>query len=230
MIKTTCKKCVYKIVENEIQTGCELGRLEIFQKRGEANISPEGFFDINSLCNTCREERVDNIKEDISIPFYIFVNCTDTDKVPVDLINQINDCKYKKKAVHFLFSKGKFTDLYNKIEETAEFPFKLTKLISEEYLNTTIGHEVNKLPSNSFSCFIDGFCEYGSQPEEINSRVNDRLVNCVLFIDEQMVCISSKILQRLYSGHTQEMSLDYYISEIFNWAKIDDKEHLIWIK
>lgn len=64
-VKTSCKECVFAQSLNGIQTGCELGRLSIFESRGEIISDNEPFATINRFCNTCRNQEWANQYQNI---------------------------------------------------------------------------------------------------------------------------------------------------------------------
>ncbi len=55
-ITTLCKDCVFATWTGDVQSGCELGRLERFNARNEACTHDGKVATINRLCNTCRNK------------------------------------------------------------------------------------------------------------------------------------------------------------------------------
>jgi hypothetical protein len=48
-MKTLCEHCIFKKVENGVQTGCEFNKLDLFDKEFDGK-----FYTLNGICLTCR--------------------------------------------------------------------------------------------------------------------------------------------------------------------------------
>ncbi|HEX5186262.1 MAG TPA: hypothetical protein VFV86_05170 [Nitrososphaeraceae archaeon] len=63
-IRTTCKECLFATYTNNIQTGCQLNRIERFQQLGMLTPIYEdnkSYFEIERFCNRCRNDSWKNI-------------------------------------------------------------------------------------------------------------------------------------------------------------------------
>lgn len=59
-LKTLCKECIFATYhDNDIQSGCKLHRLEIFQNRGKA-LFVDNNYEIDGFCNFCRNKEWDD--------------------------------------------------------------------------------------------------------------------------------------------------------------------------
>lgn len=75
MIKTSCEHCLFKKVENNIQIGCELDRLDKYEKSLVGN-----HYELNGLCNYCRncyskvaeaEDKIAAVKDECRVKYSV---------------------------------------------------------------------------------------------------------------------------------------------------------------
>lgn len=82
----TCKDCVHVTKENDIQTGCNLNKLQSFIDQEKASINPAtNFYDLNRVCMS--KNNVDQRNTKVG---YLFI-LKNKDKLP-ELINNISLC------------------------------------------------------------------------------------------------------------------------------------------
>lgn len=130
-MKTTCKYCVFsKKDENGKQVGCLQGKLEKYEKRGEAVLTEEGHYEIlGRRCPTVRaydspwaletnkEEWLSKASEEARPTFDIIIVCKDG-----DLGNLIEKLKLAEKnnviSVAVVYRSGKFK--HNEVVDTVK--------------------------------------------------------------------------------------------------------------
>lgn len=240
LVKTICRDCIFKIEEDSQQTGCHLGRLEKFQEKNKAK--PENnYFCLDGLCNTSRDTKrfedfefeKEFVLNEVSTPFYLFVNCTDQDDIPEAIIEDIKLLDYTKLEVHFIYNSGNFVNIFKSISKLVDhaFKFKVSKLNKEESINFCVSNVLSKLEKNYFICFTDHNNRITENVfKNINDRVNTELSPVVCYIDISLVAIYHSVLDMVFRECTSVLDIDFYISRIIAWAQSQGKGDLIWTR
>jgi len=238
LVKTICRDCIFKIEENDQQSGCHLGRLEKFKEKNKAK-QENNYFCLDGLCNTSRDTKrfqdfefeKEYVMEEVSVPFYLFVNCTDQEDIPEQIIEDIKLLNYPKIKVHFIYNSGNFVNIFKSVSKAVDkaFKFKVSKLNKEESINFCVAGILSKLDKNHFICFSD----YNNRIvndvfNNINNRINIDLSPLVCYIDVSLVAIYGSVLDMVFRECTSVLDIDFYISRIIAWAQSQDKGDLIW--
>lgn len=243
MIKTSCKDCIFRLNnESGLQIDCAQGRLKIFEKQNKISLT-ENYYTIDRLCNTCRADNsnlsdpfqeVGKIRKEVSVPFYLIVNCEDNQNIPIDIINKIAKSQYENLTVHFIFNSGRFINLFNGIRNTVNnrFKFKVSKTLQEEdSINFVVSSIVKELKPDYFVGYTDACTDFDPNTfKEIDERVNDELRTLAAYISRHSVFFHKNILAMMFKEATSVLDLDFYVSRVIAWADYQNKRDVIWVK
>ena len=142
-MKTLCKGCIFAVLENEIQTGCKLSKLEKYKEKGLATLV-DGNYEIESFCKTVRSEvwaaKVDGSLEDA-------VNKEAQNKY--DYANREKlVIKYTVEKYKTLFPKANVTVgkdyVKNYRNDYKEFPIVIVGFENGSYISFKLGYENDK--------------------------------------------------------------------------------------
>jgi hypothetical protein len=121
MIKTICDHCYFAESKNGEQTGCSLGRLEIYKDIGVAEKKENGFYEISKLCVCCRtadavkdyDDPAEEVLKQAEPKITVIVNCLDgfDDEVVQSIVNE------KPYEVICYFYKDKISTVNKKLAE-----------------------------------------------------------------------------------------------------------------
>ena len=108
-MQTTCKDCIFAILEDGIQMGCKVGKLDLFLAENKAEIQEDGIYLINSFCKTARSKKflekipeganpVDAVLEESDNKYCAIISHQDTDTT-LKIIKSLNVLQIKEVIV-----------------------------------------------------------------------------------------------------------------------------------
>jgi hypothetical protein len=146
-IKTSCRKCVFAIFDNNIQTGCKFNRTDIFRQKNKLYEIKEDdnlFFIIDTMCNTCRdvkwadkyEDPMNQVKKEIEPKIHTFIVDKSDDNADLvkhrilSTVKSLNKSSIKPYILHLVIQNYNLTteviDILNIVKEKFNKNTKLT--------------------------------------------------------------------------------------------------------
>lgn len=151
---TSCGTCVFATHNNNTQVGCEIGRLEKFQKLGKTELDPtQTFFIIKTVCNTCRGQKwaqmnvgnnlIAAVEKEVQITLdFVILSIDDkVDKLQKNLPDMVNMCLQQKhiKPKNIICvvrnTEINYSNLYDDIRDLTSvygIPFQIVRVLDNE--------------------------------------------------------------------------------------------------
>jgi hypothetical protein len=147
---TSCKNCIFAQWENGVQVdnGCDLGRLEKYNQQNKVKTHEDGYFIIDTVCNTCRGESWANrnvgknlislVNDEIKITLDFVLLATEEKDIYKKLPDLINQCVKQKmilpKKIFIVIPKHvNAIPIYNMLqEEFSETQHEIIKIVDEK--------------------------------------------------------------------------------------------------
>ena len=223
-MKTLCKGCIFAVLENEIQTGCKLSKLEKYKEKGLATLV-DGNYEIESFCKTVRSEvwaaKVDGSLEDA-------VNKEAQNKHSVVILYDGNLSKLKTTI-------NSLTDIHQIVlvndGDIKENKGEIWSLLVDKRVkyNIMASYEDN-LTDSAFSCVSGNYylvLKNGTKlPKKLLKRVNDETdvkLNQFLVFEHKDIRVYSSYLHKVLGGNK-----DKDLFEKFKTLESFEKFYLKW--
>jgi hypothetical protein len=152
--KTACRSCIFiEQTSGLTQTGCQVGRLEIFQKHNRAHMDTDSTYVIDGICNTCRGEEwyrknlgvnhVSTVLKEIEVRVdVVLYSINDVcDNLSWKIGQAVGAC-VKQEKIHPIKivivvknERAQFKDIYDTIQMLCEpynIPFQLVRVMEED--------------------------------------------------------------------------------------------------
>jgi hypothetical protein len=179
-MKTLCGSCIFAKKENEVQNGCELSRLELFQDKELVN----GSYVINNYCNTCRSEywphanlplheQKEKVYLESKIQYTLIVNIflEDSRKTIEHFIQKVTQLEYPPEKVYYLFDMNKEnSQLTLEISKTAGKNSHFSLMTCKDTFDKL--HETIRRVTTAYVCIVNIDSEIDC---DIITKTNDRL-------------------------------------------------------
>lgn len=136
MFQTQCEGCYFAKVDNQIQTGCQLNRLEIFKNKGLAE-QQGNYYLINTFCNSVRSEKWASKQEN---PIQSIINERRSTTLAIVKYNK----QYEKTLDSVFAQELPFTEVRLLINGTKVSNDDIAYILSKygQHKNFTISHEL----------------------------------------------------------------------------------------
>ena len=193
VLHTTCKNCVFSVVEGRTQTGCKLKRIEAYKKLGTTVIEAEDleeneFFVIESWCNGYREKEwlltipedtddLEAVRKEIlpRLGFFVLVNEENSD------VKKTIESVIKAKASYVVVvnnSKKDYVDLIEECQsyvENCDLTLKVMNLIEEVNEYEAIDEAFGNAQSGYYSVIVSGEEAREDILERLDVAINENL-------------------------------------------------------
>jgi hypothetical protein len=230
-IKTSCEMCIFrKNLDDGVQNGCSLDRLNIFLERGEAR-KEKDFYIIDRFCNTCRNK--DYTEE--SILKEVEISCTFIVYGANDFwitLKSILKQTIKPKAVFVVFDDQKmfnkekykeFQEIYKNSEIQLIFkrwlePTDYLKMIDEVVLKCNTQFYI-PIKGNIDKNFI----------KKLNDRINYDLIPTNAYFTQNSIFNSliSCSLHKMLNGN-KEIPLKEKLEELVKDKSEKERSTIVW--
>ena len=238
MINTLCKSCVFAQWNNG-QIGCEQGRLEIFKKKGLAElIEPEKYYKINTLCNRCRTGKwlLTHKKEDVinetqvKVDIILLNNDLDTNKIESNLdiaLNHIRKNTIKQQQIIFGTVPLNYVWYYKLLSEKCKMKFQLIRPIDPQTKLGLLDFCARKADGNYYVVAeLDQDTEFLSHiVDDLEVSLNDKLERFVMIpplAELNGLVVQTYAHKKLYGNEGEPL-----VDKITKLAKEQNKEGLV---
>lgn len=255
-LKTSCETCVFAQFENDQQTGCDIGRLDIFKKQNRAEYGENSYI-IDGVCNTCRGTQWANKylgynllaqaeKEvQISIDFIILISDI-SEKIYKELPEIVNQCCNQKKILpkniicvvkNFDLDYQKLYDELNYLIPTEKIQSHLVRVLEENAdISRMLDMGVKKCKSSYFAVFDLNDNIPINLINVLNTKLNYELIKISMI--EPYKNFSGLILQtslyRLYDKNKEDfiynkikqVSKEQNLNQTFTWDQLWNRQPL----
>lgn len=216
LIQTDCKDCVFKILKDGKQVGCEHNRLDKFVEAGQAKLIDNTYL-ISRFCNTCRNEfsigknSKDSIRKEVETRIGIIIDCNhNSDKLDITM-KSIKNQKYKPIMIYCVYTnKTKVIEVFKKYNDffrCQDISFNIKNYLEETSVDSFTKEIALK---NQKHCQFFTYVKSGSQCLDLNivdQVINDDMQRIHIFQSKESICFSSALLnQYLFSSMVEEIS------------------------
>lgn len=222
-IKTSCAKCLFAVRDNNgIQTGCQLGRVEIYRERGVAELDGSSYL-IQGLCQACRANdqfsmTASALRKSLEISASVIINGMEKDYWYA--VKQVLRQKLMPSKVIIIVGPGK-VDVEKYTEYLKYFSDKESNLLIKKYhLKSApfwecVNDTVDRFDIQYYT-ILDGDSDLDPDYlRKIDVKVNDNLEPLVaVFSDGEYRNTFSSVLHHMLGGNAKDKSLKQKVIEL----------------
>lgn len=179
---TDCKECIFANFTNNIQTGCQLGRLDKFPKELIVDNGPKKYFKLTGLCNACRDkewlEQRGNMNlalKEIAVQVDIVVSVNkDNLNGLQQTIDSIKNCTLAPSCVHFLVDHElRASQIFGTITQLRPLKFNVIQLLEPKTDRfELLEMAINRLNGQFVVMYKSGDIILPTYFEKVNSIIN----------------------------------------------------------
>lgn len=221
-IATSCRDCIFSIVNDNIQIGCRFDRLDKFKENGaDVVMDKNHFLIIGRFCNTCRNEEwgrnnprrkwMEIVKERIRVQVDIIINIENCNDLS-DIMNTVDSAynqKIKPKSVIIAYNSNTIPieTIVNSMRGESRGEWRIEQLCWEESAKYCKG--------SYYAVFNAGYIIPNYFIEKINKALNEDMIRFVSIMPDRdgngLVMINAKLS----------------LSDIHNMAENTNSGHMI---